>query len=127
MDLLIDTHSLIWFFEGNMLLPEEVRKLITNRHNNCFVSIASIWEATIKLSIGKLNITIPPSNLRLHLENESIQVLPVSFEHLAILETLPFYHRDPFDRLIISQAITHNLTIISKDTNFSQYSCKIFW
>ncbi|HLP46869.1 MAG TPA: type II toxin-antitoxin system VapC family toxin [Candidatus Kapabacteria bacterium] len=90
-----------------------------------FVSKASLWEMAIKISIKKLEIAIPFEKLEFFLEENEFLILDFTFEHLNTLLKLPSHHSDPFDRLIISQAITNNLRIITHDENFDHYGVKI--
>lgn len=127
MKVLLDTHTFIWFINGNKLLPEKVMLLISNPENQCFLSIASIWELAIKTSIGKLKLQSNFERIREFLAANSIVLLPTEFAHLQTLLKLEYYHRDPFDRVIISQGISENLTVISKDSNFTNYPVKLSW
>jgi PIN domain nuclease of toxin-antitoxin system len=121
MRYLIDTHTFLWFNGGSNELSLATKELISDRTNKIFVSIISLWEISIKTSIGKLAIL---DNYELIMEDiiaNSIEILPVNFAHTVIQIKLPFYHKDPFDRIIISQAIHENMDIISKDTIFDDY------
>ncbi len=124
MQFLIDTHILIWFLEGNKLLSKSRREFIENPNNEIFVSIASLWEIAIKISIGKLALAEPFSDVIKQIAVENIKILAISPEHALRISTLPFHHRDPFDRLIIAQAQVENLTIITNDREFSSYGIK---
>ncbi len=122
---MIDTHILIWFVEGNARLDEDVRSLIANPVNEIYISQASLWELTIKISIGKLSLSISVSELEIFLINHEFQILETKFLHYAKLQNLPFYHQYPFDRLIISQAKAEDYTIITHDDRFKQYDVKL--
>ena len=121
MQLLIDTHVLIWFLEGNNLLSASRRQIIASPANNVFVSIASIWEMAIKISIGKLILAKPLADVIKQIAAENIEILALLPEHTLQVSTLPFHHRDPFDRIIISQAIVENIDFISADEIFDDY------
>lgn len=121
MRFLIDTHILIWFLEGNNLLPKPNRQLITDSQNGIYVSIASLWEIAIKISIGKLTLTNSLADIINQLNLENIEILPVTSEHILQVSILPFHHRDPFDRIIISQSIVENMGFISADAIFDDY------
>lgn len=121
MQLLIDTHVLIWFLEGSNLLAASSRQIIASPANNVFVSIASIWEIAIKISVGKLILAKPLADVIKQIAAENIEILPISPEHALQVSTLPFHHRDPFDRIIVSQAIVENIDFISTDTIFDDY------
>ncbi len=127
MDLLLDTHSFLWFAEGLPAISKTAKDEIENNRNRCFVSIASLWEIAIKLSLDKLEIARPFEDIPEILKNNNVQILPVQFRHLQQLLILPMHHRDPFDRLIISQAIAENLVIITKDGIFERYTSHVLW
>lgn len=128
MQLLLDTHTFLWFLEGNKDLSEKARTSIENLENVKFVSIASIWEVAIKLNLGKLKLDVGLQGLKNELLKNNFEILPLDFEHISSLTKLEDIHKDRFDRIIISQAITENLTLISADSNFSAYkSLKLLW
>jgi len=127
MNLLLDTHALIWFINGDNQLPDKSIKLICNLETKCFVSIASIWEIAIKFSLGKLDLNGGFDQISKIMKRYEIELLPITFEHLQKLLTLPFHHRDPFDRIIISQGLTEKYTIATKDENFPKYDERIIW
>ena len=127
MELLLDTHTLIWFASGDTKLPLEIRKRIGDIHDKCFISVASLWEIAIKLDIGKLELTISFSELLQLLDKNYIEILPISNAHFLQLLKLGHYHKDPFDRIIIAQALTENFTVATKDENFKHYKVKILW
>lgn len=106
---------------------EKVKKLIADSENECFLSIASIWEIAIKTSLGKLELQSDFDKITDFLFDNDIEILPVQFEHLQTLLKLEYYHRDPFDRVIISQGIAENLVILSKDEIFDKYPIKLIW
>jgi PIN domain nuclease of toxin-antitoxin system len=127
MDLLLDTHALIWFINGDNQLPDKSVNLIKNLENRCFISIASVWEIAIKLSLGKLDINGGFDEISKIMRHFEIELLPITFDHIQKLLTLDFHHRDPFDRIIISQGLVEKLTVITKDDNFPKYNIKIVW
>jgi len=127
MQLLLDTHALLWFFSNDGRLPETTRSKIKDKDNNCIISIASLWETVIKLDTGKLQINISFAELLRLIEQEDIKILSVSPAHLLELQKLENHHKDPFDRMIIAQAKDENLTFITKDENFRNYKIKILW
>ena len=127
MNFLLDTHTFIWFINGDHSLPDNVIDKIKNVENQCFFSIASIWEIAIKMKLNKLHLKSDFDNITdFCIENEII-VLPIAFEHLQALNQLEFHHRDPFDRLIIAQSIAEKLTVLTKDENFKLYKVKHLW
>jgi len=127
MNLLLDTHTLIWFLNGDEKLPDNVRDAIENPNNSKIVSIASIWEISIKISLDKFRF---PNGFKRFLEmidENGFELLPVTFEHAIIVSTLEFIHRDPFDRLLIAQCKNDNLTIATKDENIKKYNIQTLW
>lgn len=125
MNYLIDTHILIWFIEGNEKLDKQAQTLITNPANHIYLSQASLWEMTIKISIGKLSLSISLSELEVFLRNNQFQILETKFSHYQILQNLPFHHQDPFDRMIIAQAKAEDYTLITNDDRFQLYDVKL--
>jgi PIN domain nuclease of toxin-antitoxin system len=118
---LIDTHVLLWYIEGNPRLSSKIISLLDNPTNTVYVSKASLWEITIKISIGKLSINIPFETLEDFLEEKDFIPLEFDISDLTILKNLPFHHSDPFDRLIIAQAMNNDFTLISDDSKFDPY------
>ena len=128
MRFLLDTHSFLWFIAGDNKLSSQARNLITNLDNQVLVSIASLWEISIKAGLGKLELSRPfeeliPEQFALN----EINQLSINLDHLAKLIYLPFYHRDAFDRLIIAQAMVEALPIITRDSVFQEYSIEVIW
>jgi len=127
MNQLLDTHALIWFLNGDAELSAKAKNAIENSSAVNFISIVSLWEIAIKISLGKLELKTPFIQIAEKIEDNGIQILPVTFEDTFILSTLPFHHRDPFDRIIISQGINNKMSILSKDAYFSNYDVEIIW
>ena len=127
MRYLLDTHAFLWFLEGSNLLPKKVKNEIIDHNNKCSLSVVSLWEIAIKLRIKKLTIKFPFERLEEYLAETDIAVLPLSFEHMVLLKGMDVHHKDPFDHIIISQGIIEDLTIITKDANFPNYTAKLFW
>ena len=128
MKYLLDTHSLIWYLSGDARLSDHAFHLMENEENELFVSIASLWEMAIKFSIGKLNLDRPFEELfPEQLASNSIELLGITIEHLQIVGGLPFHHRDPFDRLLIAQALIESLPIIGMDEAFDRYGIQREW
>ena len=128
MNLLLDTHTLLWFIAGSESLTVNARNLIEDTSNEKFVSIASIWETAIKVSIGKMPLSAPFDTLfpRQLLIN-GFELLPVKVEHTSIIASMPFHHRDPFDRILIAQSMTEKLSLVSNDNAFDDYSVTRIW
>lgn len=112
MTHLLDTHTLIWFLENDPRLPPATRTQIETTPT-IFISIVSLWEIAIKTNIGKLSLSFPFNTIAPNLIATEITELPITFQDLEIYLTLPLHHRDPFDRIIIAQAMNHNLSLIS--------------
>jgi len=127
MNLLLDTHTLIWFAEQNQQLSEKAKRKIESSDNKVFVSIASYWEISIKLGLKKIKLNYPLKKLMNEAEKHNIQLLPIEPNHILALESLPLHHRDPFDRIILAQAITENFKLVSKDEHFALYKVKRVW
>ena len=128
MRLLLDTHAFLWFIMGSANLSVNARALIENPANERQLSVVCLWEIAIKTSLGKLTISAPfdeliPAQLMLN----GIDVLNIKVDHLSTLTSLPFHHRDPFDRLIIAQAIVEKLPVISLDGVFDTYGVTRHW
>ena len=101
--------------------------LIKNINNRCYISIATIWEIAIKISLNKLDLNGGFDEISKIIYKYDFELLPISFDHVRELINLAFYHRDPFDRIIISQGIIEKTSIITKDKNFNLYSVKTIW
>lgn len=127
MNYILDSHAFIWFINGDNQLPTNLVKIIKDCNTSCFLSVASIWEITIKHSINRLELAGGFDNIQNFLIANDIQLLHLSFEHFQVLNTLDFHHKDPFDRIIISQGINEKITIITKDEDFKKYNVKTLW
>jgi PIN domain nuclease of toxin-antitoxin system len=128
MKLMLDTHTFLWFIEGNMNLSDNARQLIENKENQRFLSVASLWEMSIKVSIKKLKLALSfPDLVEQEIYGNDIRLLEILPTHLDVLARLPFYHKDPFDRLIISQSIVEEITVVTKDRAFETYPVKLLW
>jgi len=128
MRLLLDTHAFLWFIEGDVRLHAAMRMIITDSTNTVFLSVASVWEIAIKVSTGKLRLSQPfetlvPQQIALN----DITLLPIEFTHISGVLALPFHHRDPFDRLLIAQAMVEGVPIVSIDQVFDAYTITRLW
>ncbi|MBC7391210.1 MAG: type II toxin-antitoxin system VapC family toxin [Opitutaceae bacterium] len=123
---LLDSHALIWFLENDDRLSRKSKSLIES-NSEVYVSIVSLWEINIKLNIGKISLSVTLQTIVQKLALLSISILPLTFEHINGLSKLPFHHKDPFDRILISQSIIEDLIIISKDDNFKLYPTQVVW
>lgn len=122
MNLLLDTHVLIWALENNPTLSKSARNAIINGKNMVFISPASIWEINIKKAIGKLE---SPDNLLKEIKIHRFTELTINFQHAELAGKLPDIHKDPFDRMLISQAILEKLTLVTRDSLVTQYDVPI--
>lgn len=106
MKVLLDTHAFIWFVSGNPQLGSAARALIIDPQNDVLISLASLWEISIKVSIGKLKLTEPPQPWIVRaLRQNQLNVMPIELSHVFAIASLPHHHRDPFDRMIIVQSL----------------------
>jgi PIN domain nuclease of toxin-antitoxin system len=124
---LLDTHTLLWYFEQSDQLSTQAFKLITNMDRSIFVSIVSYWEMTIKAGLAKLELPDEIERMIRHAEEARIHTLQIRAERLTALYSLPLHHRDPFDRLIIAQAKVEGMHIISKDAALHAYQVPVAW
>lgn len=115
MQYLIDTHVFLWFVANAKELSTTAKAVIEDGNNEIFISIASLWEISIKTALGKLSIKGNYESVVDDVTDNSIQILPINFAHTVEQNRLPFHHRDPFDRIIVSQAIVENMDFISAD------------
>ena len=130
MNLLLDTHTFLWFAgrQQYALLPTATRDVLEDRANTLSLSYASVWEIAIKISVGKLQLTEPVTDLvRFQQAKIDLQLLPFKIDHLDLVERLPFHHKDPFDRLLIVQAQVEGFTVVSIDAAFDRYGVNRLW
>lgn len=127
MNLLLDTHAFLWFSEDNQRLTQNAKSLSEDSGNNCFISMASIWEMAIKISLGKLTVKNGFLNLLDDINNHGFDILPIEFMHTVALTSMSFLHRDPFDRLLIAQSIVENFPIVTNEEIFERYNIKTLW
>ncbi len=128
MRLLLDTHTFLWFIAGSLNLSETARNLIQEQENQKFLSIAGLWEMSIKASIGKLELGMSITELvKREVYGNAIDLLEIRPEHLDELAKLPFHHKDPFDRLMISQSLVENIPIVSRDSAYRSYPVQLLW
>ena len=128
MRLLLDTHAFLWWLDGGRRLSRRARSAIASGRNDCFVSVASAWEIAIKVSLGALRIEGALDRfLPEQLAANSFQALPIDLRHTAAVATLPFHHRDPFDRLLVAQALEEELRIVTADPIFAKYGVTRLW
>jgi PIN domain nuclease of toxin-antitoxin system len=127
MRILIDTQAFIWFVENDKLLPPQIKKVLEDSDNTIIISIASLWEMTIKITLDKLHLGCDIETMIDKIHRNGFEILPILPEHIIKLSTLEYLHRDPFDRIIISQGLSENITIVSSDKVFDEYGVKRKW
>ncbi len=127
MRLLLDTHALIWHREGSAQLSATARAMIADPDNQVIISIATLWEMSIKRSLGKLKTVKSPSEILDIYRAGGAELLSIAPEHIAAVESLPWHHRDPFDRMLIAQAKVEKLILITRDEAFGHYAIAQVW
>ena len=128
MRLLLDTHAFLWWIDDAPALSPKARAAIANPANECLLSLACCWEMAVKISLGNLRL---PGTLERFIPEQlaanAFRQLPIDFLHVARFESLPFHHRDPFDRLLVAQALEENCSIASANEVFRRYGVKRVW
>lgn len=127
-DLLLDTHALLWFLNGDEQLSSNSQDAILNPLNRKYISIVSLWEIAIKISLKKLHFDGNIAEILKLIERNGFELLPISPKYILVLESLPYHHRDPFDRMLIASAISENMKIVSVDDIFYLYdNLEVIW
>lgn len=124
---LLDSHTIIWYLSGNENLSTNCLELIEDTSNEITVSIVSYWEMGIKISIDKLTLPIPLKDFIKLAKDKKIQTDSIPEEAVVLLQNLPFHHKDPFDRLLVAQALQERIPILSKDSQFDAYGVNRIW
>lgn len=128
MNILLDTHALIWYSYNQKYLSQKALNIINDNSNTITISQVSIWEMQIKITIGKLELPQPVKELvKCQLSINGFREQCIMNEHLWALATLPLHHKDPFDRLLITQAQVENMVLLSKDEKFAAYDVLTAW
>lgn len=128
MDLLLDTHAFLWWVGGERRLPRAARAAIADPANTCRLSLASCWEMAIKTSLGKLRLPAPLERfVPEQLAANGFRLLTIDLADVTRVASLPFHHRDPFDRLLAAQALDGELAIVSSDRIFTRYGVRRVW
>jgi PIN domain nuclease of toxin-antitoxin system len=126
MRLLLDTHIFLWWDNDPDQLPAQAKAFCQDPSNTLVLSVVSVWEMQIKQQLGKLKLRLPLSQLIADQQKTNgVEILPVSLSHVLSLETLPPRHKDPFDRLLIAQANAENISLLTVDPVFQQYTVKL--
>lgn len=126
-NVLLDTHAMLWLLNGDQNIPQNIQFLLDDPATEKYVSDVSFWEIAIKVSVGKLKVRHPLPDLPNFFTRAGFRVLPVTTNHVLSVASLPFHHKDPFDRLLISQALLENLTLLTKDPNIFKYNVPTLW
>jgi PIN domain nuclease of toxin-antitoxin system len=128
MRVLLDTHVFLWWVEGDRALPAKARAAIADQANECLISLVSAWELAIKAGLGKLKLALPVKRYVVeHAAANGFPMLDIRMAHIARVETLAPHHGDPFDRLLIAQAIEEKLPVVTADPVFRKYGVKRIW
>jgi PIN domain nuclease of toxin-antitoxin system len=128
MNLLLDTHTFLWFWWDDPSLSSTARDAICDPANRKLISLASSWEIAIKVSIKKLALGAPYRGyIHTHMTRNNFELLQITDDHLAAVVDLPFYHRDPFDRMLVAQALCENIAIVSADAQLDAYGVQRIW
>lgn len=128
MRLLLDSHAVLWFFQASPQLSALAKATIEDAQNEKFVSVATCWELAIKAGLGRFQLTEPiHALLSREITRNNFQTLDISVVHATSVESLPHHHRDPFDRLLIVQALAESLTVVGRDSVFDQYGVARVW
>ena len=128
MKVLLDTHAFLWLITDDERLSENARQTFLNTENSLFFSAVSLWEICIKKSLGKISLRDGWfQTIKDEMEINTIQWLPIEMTHCAEVTELPFHHRDPFDRMLIAQAIVEEMKLLSRDSRLSDYAIELIW
>lgn len=128
MNLLLDTHTLLWFFWDDAQLSLPAKRVIEDPNNRHFVSLVTCWEVSIKAGIGTLQLGAPAAVfLPREISKNAFDLLPIELTHVTAVEPLPLHHRDPFDRLLVAQALIDRIPLVSADAVFDQYGITRLW
>ena len=127
MRILLDTHAFLWGIVGDQRMSRQAHDIFVGP-SNLSVSVVSIWEILIKVQVGKLVLPLPAGPYIIaKLAENRIETLPINLDHLLAFERLPMHHRDPFDRMLVAQAIEEGLPIVTSDSHFSRYPVEVIW
>lgn len=128
MRLLVDAHAVIWYVDQDHLMSAAAHAAITDANNELLLSVATLWEIAIKVGLGKLSLGLPYRDwMNRTITDLSLVLLPITIDYADRQATLPLHHRDPFDRLVIAQAIIESVPIISTDRKFDAYGISRLW
>ena len=127
MKNLLDTHTVLWLAVNSSALSQTAKDAIFDPENESFVSIASAWEIAIKVSTGKLRLGGGVAEFFYIVNDNGFELLPIKEDHIQRMETLPFLHRDPFDRILVASAMSEEMCLLTADTNIRRYDVASLW
>lgn len=127
MRYLLDTHAFLWFIAADKNLSRKTKLIIEDLSNDVSLSIISLWEIAIKYKSGKLQLKVSLAEIFNEAAKSGIEILPLDTKDLITLDSLKLLHRDPFDRLLIAQAVSNDLCLVTRDENFKLYKVKTIW
>ncbi len=128
MRILLDTQAFIWWDDDHTRLSSDALAACRDKSNTFLLSVASVWEMQIKIQIGKLNFSLPlEEKVQDQQHRNGLEILPIAIKHIFTLNSLPDYHRDPFDRLIVAQSIYEKIALVSNDPQIAQYPARVIW
>jgi PIN domain nuclease of toxin-antitoxin system len=127
MKLLLDTHTVIWYINGNTRMPQHIRQILDNKSNDVYVSVISLWEISIKSQKGKLVLHKSLEDIMRLLYSNGFQFLGINPVHVHCLDSLPLRHKDPFDRMLIAQSLEDDFVLVSCDEMFDRYDARRLW
>lgn len=128
MRLLLDTHAFLWWITDDARLSDRARRSIADQRNAVFFSAASGWEIVLKAGLGRLTFLQDPERLiPEHVAANAFEVLPVHLHHALRIHSLPPLHRDPFDRVLVAQALSEQMVLVSGDPHIAQYAVEVVW
>ncbi len=125
MRILLDTHALLWALAAPARLPAAARHAIQTAENDVYASLASAWEIAIKVALGRLDFDV--QSMEGSLAASGIQALAINLQHIVRVAELPRHHGDPFDRMLVAQALCESLTLVSRDRELAKYGVKLLW
>ena len=128
MRVLVDTHVFLWWVEGDRALPVKAGAALADRDNECLISLVSVWELAIKAGLGKLKLALPVQRYVIeHVAANGFRMLDIQMAHVGRVESLAAHHGDPFDRLLIAQALEERIPVVTADPVFRSYGVKRIW
>ena len=127
MDLLLDTHTVLWVLSDDDKLSAKAKSEILSPDNNKYVSLTSAWEVAIKVNLDRLSFEGGAARFLYQIEKDRFKLLPICAEHIVRVETLPLHHKDPFDRLIVATAVVEGMAIVTTDANIHLYDIECIW